>query len=64
MLGTYLVGVAITVAVSLVWVGVQNAWRATFADVQSVSDALSGRLGCDGCARESACEPHRQKEVV
>lgn len=56
MCGTYLVGVIAVAAVSLLWVGVQNAWRTAFGGVDPESDVLSGRSGCDGCTCGSDCE--------
>jgi hypothetical protein len=55
MLTTYATGLAVIVAVTLAWVGVQCAWRRVFADICTDPDALAGRMGCHGCARQRAC---------
>jgi hypothetical protein len=55
MMYHYIVGVGAFVLLSLVWVGVQRAWKRSFADVGDDPDALADRPGCFGCARASSC---------
>ena len=49
MLTSYVVGVAVLVALVLAWAGVQGLWRNSFPEAAPGGDALAGRLGCHGC---------------
>jgi hypothetical protein len=51
MLESYAVGLSGIVLVTLIWVGVQNAWRRSFPDPGGDCDALAGRSGCHGCRK-------------
>lgn len=56
MLHHYIIGVGAFVLLSAAWLGVQRAWRRSFADVGNDPDALAGRSGCHGCAKSEHCE--------
>jgi hypothetical protein len=56
MLHHYIIGVGAFVLLSVLWLGVQRAWRRAFPDVGDDPDALAGRPGCFGCARAVPCE--------
>ena len=62
VLGSYLTGVTVIAALALVWVCVQNAWRTTCADVHPMSDVLTERVRCDGCAHEPVCAQRQRGE--
>lgn len=63
---SYAIGVGALVAVLLVWVGVQGAWRRAFPEFDGDPDVLAARGACNGCGcgcaevctrRRSAEEP-------
>ena len=56
----YIIGVGAILLVSTAWIGVQRAWRKSFADVGDDPDALAGRTGCQGCNDSKDC--HRRPE--
>lgn len=61
MLHHYIIGVGAFVLLSAAWLGVQRAWRKSFADVGEDPDALAGRSGCYGCSRVDVCrEPETE----
>ena len=63
MMHDYIIGVGAILLLSTAWVGVQRAWRRSFADVGDDPDALAGRSGCHGCndSKESgACEAQEE----
>ena len=62
VLSSYLVGTVAIAAMCLLWVGVQNAWRATFTDVRVGSDVLEGRPRCGDCTSTGPCESRRREE--
>ena len=49
MMHDYIIGVGAILLLSTAWIGVQRAWRKSFADVGDDPDALAGRSGCHGC---------------
>jgi len=70
MWSSYLLGVGLLVGMTVGWVLVQRAWRATFPEAAPGGDALAGRLGCHGCGectsnceRPGVGETPRAKEV-
>jgi len=60
MMHDYIIGVGAILLVSTAWIGVQRAWRKSFADVGDDPDALAGRTGCHGCNDSKDC--HRSPE--
>lgn len=56
MFVSYATGLIGIVAVLLLWVWVQNAWRRAFPGAFDDPDVLAERLGCDGCDQRDACE--------
>jgi len=59
-LATYAGGAAAVVVLMLGWAAIQHAWRKTFPERLCDADALSGRMGCHGCARSDDCA-HEQR---
>ncbi len=49
MLARYLVGVAGVTGAALLWLAVQQLWRAAFPGLAPGGDALAGRSDCHGC---------------
>jgi len=60
MMHDYIIGVGAILLLSTAWVGVQRAWRRSFADIAEDPDALAGRSGCHGCNDSKDC--HRRPE--
>ncbi len=58
MIQHYIVGVGALLLLSAAWLGVQRAWKRSFADSSEEPDALAGRSGCHGCTGSSDC--HRK----
>jgi hypothetical protein len=59
VLSSYAIGLAAIAALCAAWLAVQLAWRRMFpAGASGDPDALSGRLGCHGCACTGPCEKH------
>jgi hypothetical protein len=56
MMHHYLIGVGALVLLSVMWLGVQRAWRRSFPEVGDDPDVLAGRPGCFGCARSLNCD--------
>ena len=57
MLSSYLTAIAVVVALMVLWVSVQIAWRKMFPDeVGRDEDVLAGRGGCGGCNHHGRCE--------
>ena len=56
MLHHYIIGIGVFVLVSTAWIGVQRAWKRSFADVGDDPDALAGRSGCYGCNKTGPCQ--------
>jgi hypothetical protein len=63
MLHHYVIGVGAFVLLSVLWVGVQRAWRRSFSDVGDDPDALAGRPDCFGCARSRDCAAKRETKA-
>jgi hypothetical protein len=57
---TYATGVGTLVAVLLVWVGVQGAWRRTFPEFGGDPDVLAARGACNGCGCAEVCARRRR----
>ena len=55
MLASYVIGVALTVAVLLAWVAIQSAWARAFSDPAADPDALARRMDCHGCGCAAPC---------
>jgi hypothetical protein len=58
----YIVGVGAFMLLSAAWVVVQRAWKSSFADFGSDSDALAGRPGCGGCIDAEGCSGRERSE--
>ena len=56
MIASYATGIAGFVLLSVIWIGVQSAWRNTFADAEADPDVLADRVGCHTCERAPECE--------
>jgi hypothetical protein len=52
----YIIGVGAFLLLSVAWLGVQRAWRKSFADVTDEPDALAGRARCHGCSGSADCQ--------
>ena len=59
MLSSYVTGVVIVVAVSVIWVAVQLAWKKVFPEVCHDPDVLANRGSCHGCESTEACNRRR-----
>jgi len=60
----YIVGIGLFVALALLWVLVQSAWRKAFADTFNEDhDVLSGRGNCTNCSCRGGdvCEDKENK---
>ena len=51
----YIIGIGAILLLSTAWIGVQRAWRRSFADAGADPDALAGRSGCHGCNDSKDC---------
>ena len=60
MMHDSIIGIGAILLLSTAWIGVQRAWRRSFADVGTDPDALAGRSGCHGCNDSKDC--HRRQE--
>ena len=60
MMHDSIIGIGAILLLSTAWIGVQRAWRRSFADVGTDPDALAGRSGCHGCSDSKDC--HRSPE--
>jgi hypothetical protein len=56
MVESYATGLAVLVLLAVAWVGVQSAWRHTFAEDSPDPDALAGRPGCGGGGCLEPCD--------
>ena len=56
MMHDYIIGVGAILLLSTAWIGVQRAWRRSFADLGDDPDALAGRSGCHGCNDSEGCQ--------
>ena len=65
MLESYAVGLGLIVAVSVLWVGVQLAWRGVFPATSSDPDVLAERMDCGGgCGCTLVCRREFVQEAV
>lgn len=56
MIFHYLFAIVAIVALMLIWVLVQFAWKKTFPGISSDEDVLAGRGGCQGCKCLLICQ--------
>jgi hypothetical protein len=62
MLASHAIAIVVLVLVTVVWVGVQSAWRRAFPDACSDPDVLAGRLSCHGAGCTKNCDRRSSDE--
>ena len=59
----YIIGVGALLLLSVAWLGVQRAWKKSFADLTEEPDALAGRPRCYGCSGAGDCDRKGKKRA-
>ncbi len=61
MFESLLIGIGGIVALAVIWVIVQSAWKNVFADHISDEDVLAGRSKCSNCGCVTVCKENNRK---
>ncbi len=59
MIGSYFIGIVGIVSMTIIWIGVQSAWKNVFKDQTLDVDALGDRTKCTNCHCTTGCTQKR-----